>query len=597
MTNGPIDPDFPTMPKPKLPSEEWDFHPSNTPTPVNTPAKPEVPDPVFEGTGDPDTTAEDAAVVFQSEHADIPEESGVDTLLEETPPADEIPESVIISEPDPASGDTTPVEEDPETLEEPTISNPAVFEADLRAFQEQNVPSPNDLDQILLIKSGMMSVIDGLEALEANIGSERFLREVMTVGSDTNLFYRYIFDTYVDAYRTREIFASLPKDVRDSLSPCYTDPNSPKRQLRRFIQREHIAAGNTVVDGDDAYRRMMGMDGDSGRGLFPLYESGIAIGLIVPQNSDFDSLFSMLAADEIAQYTNVGLEGYNLTLGRMKEITLNWVRQFITYCSYTNWAKSGALNKIITLNDFEALLVYLAHLCNPDGFDRFIDKCFRPIDKDHPRGCDYHKQITICPGDLVVTRFPLMTEQQLAYMFDRIARRPVTMAEIDAYKKGFDFSHKVFVHREWTLTMDTPSMERYIALSSASWAASYSTILGGNTPAVLQDMTSKNFRDVSLYVSSITKTVGDKSLTTTNVKGIMELIGRISDEDLKKCDPDDTSQWILQKIADFIQGHRLTYVGLQSKPCPKCGYVDQEADGWTAVDPLRVFFTTGRSTQ
>lgn len=560
-----FDPDFPPPSNNGLPPE-WE--------PV-TPAAPVEPTPAPQPEPDPVPASQEVPPV------------------EETAPADELPSDDAVLSDEDVDPETAPIEE---TLaDDVRVENVEQFDKDLRAFDQQQIPT-HDADEILLIKTDINSVMDQLSALEQNMGAEKFLREVLTDGSSTNLLYRFVLDTYSDSYRVQEMLAKLPKEARDKLSCVYADPNNPKRELRRYIIREAVPNGNVVVDGDDSYQRMMGMGGCA-RGMFPLYESGIAIALIVPQNNDFDTLFNMLAEDEIAQYTNVGLEAANLTLYRMKEITLNWLTQFITDCSYKNWMKSGALAKIVTLNDFGALLTYLGHLSYPNGFDRFVDKCFRPIDKEHPKGCDYSSQITITPGDLLVTRFSLMTEKQLAYMFDRISKRPVTMAEIQDYKSGFAFGQKIIQHREWTFTLSTPVLERYFTVGNLSYAASASVILSGNTPSILQDMVSKGFRDLSVYVSAITRSVDGKSMTTHSPKGIMELLGAITTEDMKVCDPDKPEEWILQKIRDFSDQCQLTYVGFQSKPCPTCGYINHETDGWAAIDPLRVFFTIGRSTQ
>lgn len=501
----------------------------------------------------------------------------------EAPVAQEDPEDGVVVEDD--------VVEPP--LEDQPIRDEVTYTRNRAKFEAGEVPTAN-LEEVFLAKVGIDSVTDAIVNEEIRLGTETFLNEVLTPGTPTNTLYRFVLDTYNDSYRMQELLERLSPEARAELSTSYKDPNNPKGELRRFIAKERVPVGNTLVDGTDAYEKFVAMDG-VGRGRFLLYESGVGLELIVPQNSDFDTLFNMLARDEIAQYVDIGLEIYDLTVYRLRELTMTWLRQFITKCTMRSWQKPGFLERAITLTDFNVMLVYLANLCYPDGFDRFVDRCFRPIDKDHPAGCSYQKRITIAPGDLVVTRFALMTEEQLQYMADRKALTQNTLAQINEYKRGFGFGHQVIQHRDWTITFDMPTLDRYFAVGRASYAASESVIAAGNTPGVLFDMSNKGFRNVSTYISAITRTDGDKSLTGTDPATIMKLVGKICTDDERLCDPDDPEQWLVTKIQSFIDQCNLTYIGYKSEPCPQCGWINDKAAGWSGVDPLRVFFTIGRS--
>lgn len=513
----------------------------------------------------------------------------------------------IPPEADPVSAESKPVEEpaepgDGEPDTDPamqTLRDPETFLRNREKFEHGDIPSSSD--DIFLIKVNGEVVRDALIELETRIGTETFLEEVLRPGSATNLLYRYALDTYNDSYRVQELFEKMTPEVRETLLNRFKDPFNPKAEFKWFVSTEVPKDGSESLSGNAAYERMTAMD-EGARGRFLLYESNIGLEMITPQNRDWDTLFNLLGQDEIAQYTDIGLEVYDLTSYRLREITLDWLRQFITRCTLFNWQKPNILEKALTLQDFNVLLVDLAQLSYPGGFDRFVDRCFRPASKDAPgwseqwpTGCSHEHRITIKPADLVITRFALMTEDQFKEMAKRRSLKSCTLAQVEEYRKGFEFSNLVIEQRDWTLTLSMPTLDRYFAVSRAAFAASESVIRGGNTPSVLQDMANKGYRNLSCYISAITRTRAAGSYTTDDPEAIMKILGTICDEDERMCDPDKIDDWVLSKITKFTEGCQLTYIGYQSKPCPECGWVNPSTDGWSAVDPLRTFFTIGRS--
>ena len=369
--------------------------------------------------------------------------------VEEEAPIAEAPSDTPLSEADPdlddaGDDDTAEPETDP-TMQ--TLRDPEKFLRNREQFERGEVPSPQD--DIFLIKVNGEVVRDALIELESRIGTETFLEEVLREGSATNLLYRYALDTYNDSYRVEELFEKMSPEVRETLLNRFKDPFTPKAEFKWFVSAEVPRAGSESLSGNAAYERMTAMD-DGARGRFLLYESNIGLEMITPQNRDWDTLFNLLGQDEIAQYTDIGLEIYDLTTYRLREITLDWLRQFITRCTLFNWQKPNVIEQALTLQDFNVLLVDLAQLSYPGGFDRFVDRCFRPANKDavgwsekYPTGCDHEQRITIIPADLVITRFALMTEDQFKEMAKRRSLKSCTLAQIEDYRKGFEFANLV----------------------------------------------------------------------------------------------------------------------------------------------------------
>ena len=489
-----------------------------------------------------------------------------------------------------------PVTDTPETdLSMQTIKDPESYVRNRQRFEEVGPPSPY-LEDIFLIKVGGEIVRDALMELERRVGTEDFLEEVMKEGSSTNQLYRYVSDTYSESYRMLDILEKMTPEAREQLRQRFPDPNNPKADFRWYMSAERPTTGTEVVSGNAAYERMTAMD-DGARGRFLLFESNIGLEMICPQNRDWDTLFNLIAQDEIAQYSDIGLEIYDLTTYRMREITLGWLRQFITKCSLFNWQKPNIFERAITLQDFHVLLVDLAQLSYPAGFDRFLDRCFRPVDETHPDGCSYSARLTIKPADLVVTRFALMTEEQFKEMANRRSLKSCTLAQVEDYRKGFGFASQTIEHRDWVLTLGIPTLDRHFTIGRAAFAASESVVAGGNTPSVLQDMANKGFRNLSCYIQSASRTKDGRSLTTTDPEAIMKILGKISSDDESLCDPDNLDEWVITKLGNFTESCQLSYIGYQTKPCPECGWINHATDGWTAIDPLRTFFTIGRSHQ
>ena len=260
------------------------------------------------------------------------------------------PEAIVvgnptITSPDTVDGgedvpDTSPVEDDPNVL---TDEDDIPFAKHIIDFRGDTREA---LQSLLVTDEG----IQGVDIVNS---------QIRTVGSWENIIYRAFAHNQADEQRIQKALGDLSEADRSSMSDVLRNEAGKKRLGAAPIVSAYPGGSTTDVSGEAA-RLAFACLMEGGGYRIPLINSGITVDIVVPTNSDIQTLLSnCIAVDkELGSAMGAHYFAYNDIL--VKSQAMNFLAPLIVGSSYVDFRKKGMLQSVIKLPDLQALLMYVA---------------------------------------------------------------------------------------------------------------------------------------------------------------------------------------------------------------------------------------------
>lgn len=516
-------------------------------------------------------------------HAETPVDDQDMTITPDVP-ADPTPE------PEPEAIVETPVAEAaPETDDDISVTPRESDDPDAAGAAE----NPPDLDPKLIPLYGcdVSALADIYNGRMAKMGVEKFTKSVYTAGSYDNLLHNLLATVHAEAERERSVFEAMSEVERAGTVPRYIDPTTGRVVMAAANVVSRPTEGTTkMVSGKAAISAIMNVD-KGGSIRVPLYNSGIAIDLLIPDNRELEDFMTACEEQDQRFGTMLGANYFAFSDQLYKARAIAFIQPLITGTSMQNWEKGNNLWTTVRLPDYIAILAWLAHIANIDGYTNFIDFCTRPVDAQHPEGCDWHEEKRIVISDMIRTRFPVMPKEAIDHMIAAIKTPGIchTEAQVKAYQAQFNFDGEVIEHEDALLTMKIPTVAEHLITGAQFLADIVNEVSADNTAGGYERMGFRYMTILGSWVQALERRANGGGVKTEEREAINRYLEVLDDRDFKLKRPDDES--CRGKLDAFIKKVQLTYIGYAAAPCPKCGYVPDTASGMKTIEPFTTFFT------
>ena len=486
--------------------------------------------------------------------------------------------------------DTTITHEDDVVTDAP-VTVDDIGDANDADPDEDKDPPGIDPKKTPFIKMSPEQIIALYEAQRAELGADAFTTAVYTEGTYENILHNLLTNTHAEADRElKALNTTLSATELKALAPRKVDPTTHKTILGARSIGGSTTPGDFTVSGPEAFAALMNMDG-SGSIRAPLFNSAIAVDLVPTTNADLQNFLLACMENDRFLGSTLGIHYYAYSDLLVKQQALSFVRNLISNTSMAGWNKGDTIWDIIKLPDFPALIMWLAHVSNPEGFDGFIDVCTSPRNTDGTPSCTHTETVKVSSlVDMIRTRWAVLDNDAVSFMIKAMqSSTKMTVAEVQAQQKSYGFDGMTIEHDDCIFTMEVPSITKHMECGSEFLSAITNEVAANNEMGAYARVTIRYMSILAAWVKTATRVHGERRVSTNDRPAFTKLMEMCDDRDRKLKRSREES--LVGKIEAYINKVQLTWIGYASVPCPDCGYVEDTPSGLKTVDPLATFFT------
>lgn len=334
--------------------------------------------------------------------------------------------------------------------------------------------------------------------------------------------------------------------------------------------------------------------------MAPLWNSGFWIWVKPPTEGALIDLMALLRTEKV----RVGRATYGLAYSAITGVTMKYVVEFVKAHIYSTSINNKeiaieSIDKYISINDLDALLLSIICSMHPTGFD-YKRSCV--VD---PVVCNHLATGIIDPNKILFVNRRALSEQMLGHMSNRKSNS-MSLKEVENYQRQLG-SRNVRVmdyvthgDRRISFELKTPTIEKSIQ-STDAWVADVETtadrILSKDatdrqrTLLIEQHAKATTMRQYSNYVDNIV--YGENTRIEDN-ESIRKVLNALSADD-------NLSREFNKNVTEIINASTIASVGIPTFNCEGCGKEAHSRKGHGVdyenlipLDILSIFFDLAR---
>ena len=414
-------------------------------------------------------------------------------------------------------------------------------------------------------------------------GGLEFLNHVRESGSNDNLLYFSVDATAGEVTRVRDYFATLGDTVLD---PILLDAEGRPTCGTRVVVPPKTKGSQPVSGTAGIVSILASRRGNIRR--IPLYNSGFSIDIRVPTVDEVSTLIRKCRLDKADYESQMGAPFYMFFDRILKVNFIELLMRLVVFSSCKNWEKEGVLLSAIKLADLNALLASVAGIMYPKGYPNFRHYCTRPVDKEHPAGCDHVTSIKADIAKLIHTRFSALNTDAIIHMTKSLQSSTVIGdAERQQYQEWLGFDGTEIKTSEFTFVLHTPSLAAHLEAAAVFNGELLNEVRADNAQGIVMALRPRDLRLYSQFVKTV-KVYDDngEEVNTSNDQVVISYV-------LDLCmDDEETRYKLLKEFKAFVNTSQLSYVCYKKFKCASCGYEPPIGSDYFTVDAQTAFFTT-----
>lgn len=452
---------------------------------------------------------------------------------------------------------------------------------------EPSAPTANGIIPIQTVDEATLDA--SYNAYIAMYGETQFRERAMISGSYENiLFYQRAWESQ-EQKRSAQALDMVPKSHLDKFNYKFADTEEGLRTGPNAIaqKRTPVAPDQNVPD-EIAILEMISTRKGSTRS-YPLYNSGLSITIRAPQRAEIGTLLQRCRLDTLQYGRMFGAHYYLYFDFMIKKAFIDFLLPLIVTTSVKGDYKPDTLLRLIKLPDYNPIMADVAALMYPQGYDDFAHICSRPVDKDHPKGCQHR---VVEKADLTVmvrTDFAALSPDAIRHMSSIYnPKTRVTEEAVLGYQNEMlGFSGTTVEFDNWRFTLRVPSLYDYLEAGERFNADLTNEVSADNVRGIY---TAFGFNEMAAYLPWVEKV---ETIDGTTGEGIFSSPGRAAVQAALKMamDKPEYVEQLRDKIVDFINRVQLTHVCYPAPKCPACGHVPETKTGFVPVEVQNNFFT------
>ena len=322
----------------------------------------------------------------------------------------------------------------------------------------------------------------------------------------------------------------------------------------------------------------------------PLYNSGFCIELEPPTNAQLNRYTSQILPELDSVGRMMGAIFYLYMDFYVKEQAGRLIRELTIDASIKNWQRGDNLLRAIAIEDYDVILMAIAALMYPDGYDRFEHPCINPSGK-----CDHVIRDTISLDRMIYTNFSRMPQEARDFM-----QKPVrtlgfepTLAELDAYRELLPFETNgtgtnEVTWKDFIFVMRSPTWFEYREAGHRYLDMIRGLVEGDGEDEIqsrsMQAIAYRMLRQMSPWIKEIRSLdeAGEVAFSTEDMPAIETILDHVQSIDME--------DEVYPLLAKAVNRHKLSHVGYPTVTCPKCGHEPETESGYLTLNPMQTFF-------
>ena len=446
-----------------------------------------------------------------------------------------------------------------------------------------NLQLENPADQGLVILMGEPTdvLVENVSSRVQSNKTEFFRKAEQDVGSWSSIASFQMENTRGEVQREMDHLEKLdPNHIRQR----FVHPETGKVYLTHShkLKTPSLTQGSTIEPGSEGLKYILHKEGRTVKRCI-LINSGFSLDLMTPTVRMIADFIRQINNSKLRLGTLLGLPIYFFLDCVVKQEFLNLLKQIVNHSNLPNWSEGDTLAANIDLADLPALMTHVAALLHPNGFEGFRHACQRPVDADHPNGCDYVTTLTIDIGKLLQTKWELLGEDGRLHMRNALAKNILSMEEIELYRKSNNFLNgTVLTFGNKSIKLRSISILEHLEMANKFITTLTDTLKDPSQETLDLYMNPRSIQQIGFYIDSII--YKDDNTVIKDREMIQQFLDYVQYE---KGFKDEVVEPIVKAISD----HQCTYPCYAVFECPKCGYTPKVPKGFYVVDPQRMFFT------
>lgn len=370
-----------------------------------------------------------------------------------------------------------------------------------------------------------------------------------------------------DIFKSMEGPIGAKKKIDDKV---YGDAFSSKTNSRPL----HTTS---IVGGEKAFHTAMALI--SGIRRIALYNSGFNITIRPPLLGELHQFYMSTRSTAQEFGRQFGQYAFIPADVELKMAGVKLFKSLILDSNLANWREPGVLERNISLFDYDTLLWGMASLMFPEGteVEMFCNN----------RTCNH---VDVAKIDVVKMRFndySRINNEAIKFVCSADTKNPRTEEDLKNYKEQMlQESETIQLTDEWSISVETPSLEKYIE-DGAAYAADMAAKVQMRNPLDVADyIRCKYFRIFAPWIKQISfldKRTGHYNHWNDPIK-MPDIIETLQLE--KHQIPLDA------KLTEYMSKKRVSYFGYLYSGCPNCKTIsDMTINGIIPCDMQQSFFT------
>ncbi len=415
------------------------------------------------------------------------------------------------------------------------------------------------------------------------LGAANFITSVRTQGSYDNILYFSITKAYSEPERVQDAIDMLSPEAKAQFDYRLIKDN--KVVLGPNVIGNMPGAGETVSGVSGIVEMLSTRKGKIRR--IPLYNSGFSVDIRVPSPDELNTLISKCQLDTNEYGRTYGAHFYLYFDLLLKQHFITMVMNMVVGASHKDFKTPGVLLQSVKLQDFNALIMGIAALMYPDGYDDFKHICTRPPSQTYPNGCDHVETVKADLTKMIRSNFQTLNPDAIRHVVKaRNLATPVTSDEIKAYQVSLGYDGQTVTYDGWRFTLVTPSLSDYLEAGALFNQDVLNEIEADNTQGIYNSVAFREMRPFIPWISRIESLDQDGNVLKTSLD--KTVISFILDQTMF----DSTyREGLRSKLIEYINTTQITHVCYPVFACPACGYEPHTKTGFFTVDPQNSFFT------
>ena len=431
--------------------------------------------------------------------------------------------------------------------EESPISEPT------EVSEVEEVASVTKELKIFLQITGSESLVDLLAKRQEILGDDEFNLQILKDGTYENTLAAAVGDYSQEAERILTHMEKLGdivlenKFLRDGkviLSSLLT-PSRGSREGRILTGRE---AQIEFAIKTGLMRRV------------PLYNSGFFIDIEAPNLSLLNNFFTKAHSKTLEYGRDFGAHFFYFNDLMAKEAIVELVTQVTLGSSLKNWNRKNNLLSSIKLPDLKGIIMAIAGLMYPDGFE-FTHVCTNPNGT-----CTHHESLRIDINKFSRPNYMKLTSEQISQM---VEQKEISAEKIVEYQTPFE-ENKVLRYGKLEFELHIPSVAEYLEFGKKFNAQLTQSTFANSNSDIYRSLVFSLYKVYTPYIKTVTvyDNDGNKDAVSPDPEIISHMLARLQES--------DTSKKFIEDITNFISDAEILLLGYPVVPCPICNYVPEE---------------------